>query len=130
MESIASSRKIGFWKSLTGYLSLFTSVGTLICCALPATMVSLGLGATFASMSAAVPQLLVVSEYKGFLFLSAFVFLTLGFLLERREISCPADRALGKACARTRVINAVVLRVSSVLLAIGFFFAYLAPALL
>lgn len=31
-------------------LSLFTSVGTLLCCALPALLVTLGAGAVFASL--------------------------------------------------------------------------------
>jgi hypothetical protein len=32
-----------------GYLSLFTSLGTLLCCALPSLLVLLGLGATVAT---------------------------------------------------------------------------------
>ncbi len=35
---------------LLGYLSLFSSLGTLLCCALPALFVLLGLGATVASI--------------------------------------------------------------------------------
>lgn len=39
---------------LPGYLSLFASVGTLVCCALPAMLVLVGLGATVASAAGAV----------------------------------------------------------------------------
>lgn len=35
---------------ILGYLSLFTSLGTLLCCALPSLLVALGLGATVASV--------------------------------------------------------------------------------
>ena len=35
---------------LTSYLSLFTATGTLLCCALPSLLVTLGLGATLAGL--------------------------------------------------------------------------------
>ena len=41
---------------LTSVLSLLTSGGTLVCCALPALLVALGAGATLASLVAAVPH--------------------------------------------------------------------------
>jgi len=40
-----------------GYLSLFTSIGTLLCCALPSLLVLFGLGATVASVLSAAPWL-------------------------------------------------------------------------
>jgi len=38
-------------------LTLFGSLGTLLCCALPALLVSLGAGAVMASLVTNVPQL-------------------------------------------------------------------------
>src|SRR5437588_6759610 len=53
------------------YLSLFTSLGTLLCCALPSLLVLLGLGATVASFLSAVPWLVTLSHHKNWVFLIA-----------------------------------------------------------
>ena len=42
---------------LVSYLSLFTSFGTLLCCALPSLLVLFGLGATVASFLSSLPWL-------------------------------------------------------------------------
>ena len=47
-------------------ISLFTSFGTLICCALPALLVTIGSGAVLAGLISNVPQLLILSKYKIF----------------------------------------------------------------
>src|ERR1700682_446609 len=53
---------------LLSYLSLFTSFGTLLCCALPSLLVLLGLGATVASFLSAVPWLVTLSHHKNWVF--------------------------------------------------------------
>ena len=42
---------------LADYLSLFASSGTIICCALPALLVSIGAGAALSSLFSIFPQL-------------------------------------------------------------------------
>ena len=54
--------------TVLNYLSLFTSFGTLLCCALPSLLVLLGLGATVASFLSAVPWLVTVSRHKNWVF--------------------------------------------------------------
>src|SRR3954447_10778760 len=54
--------------ALLNYLSLFTSFGTLFCCALPSLLVLLGLGATVASFLSAVPWLVTLSRHKHWVF--------------------------------------------------------------
>jgi len=49
-------------------LSLFTSMGTLVCCALPALLLTLGMGATLAGFIGAVPWIPWVSDYKAYVF--------------------------------------------------------------
>src|SRR3984893_7340859 len=53
------------------YLSLFTSLGTLLCCALPSLLVLLGLGATVASTLAEAPWLVAMSHHKHWVFVVA-----------------------------------------------------------
>lgn len=111
--------------------ALLASSGTLVCCVLPAVMVSLGAGATLAGLVTAVPQLIWLSERKGLVFsVAAFALLVAGVLLWRaRSAPCPADPALARACARLRRWS-VALYVFSVLATItGALFAFVLPAL-
>src|SRR5215470_19963060 len=50
------------------YFSLFGSVGTLLCCALPSVLVLAGLGATVASTLSALPWLVALSHHKVWTF--------------------------------------------------------------
>src|SRR5947209_20409910 len=97
------------------YISLFTSVSTLLCCALPALFVLLGLGATVASILASAPWLVALSRHKGWVFATAvtlfaanLVFVNL--LLPRLRAGgagCPPDRQ--EACNRVRRQSNVLL---------------------
>ena len=85
-------------------LSLFTSGGTLVCCALPALLVALGAGAALAGLVTAVPQLIWLSEHKVEVFAVATLMLSIsGWLQWRaRSLPCPADPALAAACTGLR----------------------------
>jgi hypothetical protein len=61
-------RENNFIRKIVGWLSLFGSFGTLICCALPSTLVLLGLGSTLASLLGNFPALIWLSENKGIVF--------------------------------------------------------------
>ena len=113
------------------FFSLFTSGGTLICCALPALMVSLGAGATLAGLVTNFPQLIWLSEHKLALFSIAGVMLLVAGAMQwrARSLPCPADAALAAACTRTRKISAAIYYFSVVIFAEGFFFAFILPRL-
>jgi hypothetical protein len=114
------------------YLTLFTSTSTLICCALPALLVSLGLGAVMAGLASNVPGLVWVSEHKAIVFLAAAAMLALnGFILwKNRNAPCPIDPVLREACIRGRRFSIIVYFMSLAVYLIGAFFAFLAPKLL
>ena len=113
------------------FLSLFTSGGTLICCALPALMVSLGAGATLAGLVTNFPQLIWLTEHKTALFISAGVMLFVAGVMQYRakSLPCPADPTLAATCARTRKISLGIYWFSVAIFATGFFFAYVLPLL-
>ena len=46
-------------------LSLFASTSTLLCCALPALLITLGAGAVMAGLTAAFPGIMWLSANKG-----------------------------------------------------------------
>jgi len=91
-------------EGIVNYLTLFGSLSTLICCALPSLLVSLGLGAVMAGLASNVPGLIWVSEHKTGVFVFAGVMLFLnGLLLWRnRNAPCPIDPALRDTCIRGR----------------------------
>ena len=82
-----------------GALSLFTSVGTLLCCALPTLLVFLGFGAAVASVVASVPALVTLSRLKGWMFAAAGALIASGFAYRRwlaprvlaRRLACSPD---------------------------------------
>lgn len=116
----------GVWSSLA---ALFASSGTLVCCALPALLVSLGAGATLSSLVAAVPQLVWLSEHKEAVFgFAAAMLLAAGAMQWRgRTAPCPIDPAGRAACLRTRAWSRRVYLASVALFAIGGIFAFVLP---
>lgn len=117
------------WRQVTApVLSLFTSGATLVCCALPALLVSLGLGAAMAGLVSAVPQIVWLSKHKVPLFvLAGFMLLVSGVLRYlTRNAPCPADPKQAKACMQTRRFASAVFYLSLAMYCIGFFFAFVA----
>ena len=109
-------------------LSLFTSAGTLICCALPALLVTLGMGATLAGFVGAVPWITAISDQKEYVFAGAGIMLALSTLMQwrARNAPCPVDPLKAKACMRLRKASWAILIFSIIVYLIGFFFAFLA----
>ncbi|MBL8521339.1 MAG: hypothetical protein JNK75_11790 [Betaproteobacteria bacterium] len=120
----------GFRSSFAAsFVSLFTSGGTLICCALPALLVSLGAGAAMAGLVGAIPQIVWLSEHKMPLFAVAGAMLVLAGALQwhARSLPCPSAPALAAACARTRRVSLAIYAVSVVMFLIGAGFAFAVP---
>jgi hypothetical protein len=109
------------------WLALFTTTGTLVCCALPITLVTLGMGATMASLVSNIPFLITLSEHKEWVFLvsGAMLFLS-AWAIYRPGRSCPSDRELGALCNKTQAWNRRIYWLSVTFWIIGFFAAFLA----
>lgn len=118
-------------RRFVSFLSLFTSMGTLACCALPALLVVLGMGAALAGLVGAVPQIVWLSENKAFVFGLGAALLALGGLLQwkSRTIFCPTDAGMAEACSTTRDWSRFAYFLALGTYLIGFFFAFLAPSL-
>ena len=109
-------------------LSLFTSAGTLVCCALPALFVTLGAGAALAGLVSTAPWLIALSKYKAWTFgLSGAMILFAGFMRwKARNAPCPIDAEQAAACSRLRKISGIIYWISVAIWAVGFFFAFIA----
>ena len=113
---------------LLPFISLFFSVSTLICCALPALLVTLGLGATLAGLISTAPWLVTISRYKAWFFIIAGVLLFFVglYLYYTRHLPCPTDPMKARACRLSRRISVVTVVLSGVIYIVGIFFAYFA----
>jgi mercuric ion transport protein len=112
------------------WLLLFTTSGTLICCAIPITLVSLGLGAAVASMASSVPWLVTLSMYKGWMFaISGGLIALSAWTVYRPGRVCPTDPVLAAACARADRWNNRFIWLSGALWCVGFFAAFVLPML-
>ncbi len=126
--SLDAGLRANLWASL---VTVFTSSSTLICCALPALLVSVGAGATLAGLVSTFPQLVWLSEHKLGVFGIAGVMLVIAGVLQYRArfLPCPADPQLAAACLRARRLSQVIYGVSVALYVTGFGFAFVLPAL-
>ena len=122
-EAVVESNK------LANYLSLFTSTGTIICCALPALLVSIGAGATLSSIISIFPQLIILSVYKIPIFIGAFIMLIIAGILQyqSRDLPCPADKKKAYACMQTRKVSMIIYFTSVGIFIIGLLFAFIIP---
>ena len=113
-------------------LSIFTSSGTLVCCALPAVLVALGAGAALSGLVSTVPQLVWLSANKGLVFGGATLMIALAGVLQWRARSapCPADPVLATACMRARRLSASIYAASVAIFGVGVLFAFVLPTFL
>ena len=121
---------------ILSYLSLFTSFGTLLCCALPSLLVLVGLGATVASFLSAVPWAVTLSRHKSVVFVIAGILIGGNVLyvyviaprLQAAGAACSPDAP--DACSSASRFSRIVLWISASIYAIGVFSAFVLGPLL
>lgn len=117
----------------SAWLSLATSGGTLVCCALPALFVALGAGAVLAGIVRTVPGITLFSEYKIPMFAAAALMLTLSGALQWRSRNdlCPVGSSPQQAqdCEQLRRFSWRVWLCSVFVFLTGVLFAFVLPAM-
>jgi len=116
----------------TSFISLFTSGGTIICCALPALLVSIGAGAALSSFISVFPQIVWLSIYKIPIFIGAFSMLLIAGYMQwqAKNMPCPADKQLAQQCSRARKVSLWIYCIAVVIFCIGLIFAFVLPYLM
>ena len=118
----------GDWRDVVlPSLALFGSTSTLLCCALPALLISLGAGAVMASLTTAIPGLMWLSEQKNLLFIVAGAILAVSSVIgwHQRTSPCPTDPEKAANCLQLRRLNVWLLSSSWLAYGCGLFFAYI-----
>lgn len=116
-------------KKVLSFFSLFGSLSTLLCCALPVTLVSLGMGATFASLTANFPQIIWLTERKEALFVITAILLVISYLMMKRSEKevCPIDIDQRDACQTSKSISQKLYWITVGIYFIGVSFSYIIP---
>jgi mercuric ion transport protein len=116
--------------ALLNYFSLFSSFGTLICCALPSVLVLLGMGTAVASLLSAASWLVSFSRHKVWTFSIAGTLIAASFVMTyviaprlREGEACDANDSA--TCGEVSKISRVILWGSALIWSGGFFVAYL-----
>ncbi|WP_018998268.1 hypothetical protein [Hirschia maritima] len=113
-------------------LALFATTSTLLCCALPALLITLGAGAVMAGLTSSIPGIIWLTEHKLILFGVSGALLIAAVVTKwmTRHAPCPIDPKLAKACAFWRRTGSIILATASVFYLVGAFFAFFAADLL
>ena len=99
----------------------------MLCCALPALLISLGAGAVMAGLTSAIPGLMWLSAQKNALFIAAGALLAVSSIVgwRQRSAPCPTDPERAANCLQLRRFNARLLTTSWLAYGCGLFFAYI-----
>ncbi len=113
-------------------LALFASASTLLCCALPALLITIGAGAVMAGLVSNVPGYIWLTAHKVELFFVAGLLLGGAFWARwaTRNAPCPIDPKQARACGAMRRIGGIILWVAAIAYLVGGFFAFFAADLL
>lgn len=112
-------------QKLSSYLALFTSTGTLLCCALPSALAAVAGGAAVTSLVSTVPWLVPLSQNKEWIFLGAGLMIVLSGLLVYRpkgKVACSITG--GEGCTVAGRVTKIMFWLSAGIYAVGAFFAY------
>lgn len=114
------------WKQkASSFFSLFTSTGTLICCALPAAVAAFAGGAAVTSMISIFPWMVPLSANKGWIFLgSAIMLIISGVLIYRPKGKVACSVTGGEGCEVVGRFTKIMFWSSASIYIIGVFFAY------
>ena len=117
-------------KKFFSWFGLFSSFGTLLCCAIPSTLVLLGFGATLASFLGNFPQLIWLSENKAYVFGLSFLMLGISYAGQRyaQMQVCPIDKK--EDCEKTKDWSKPLFWFSFGINVLGSFYAFILPKIL
>lgn len=121
MESSTNSWQQSMWS----FLALFTSAGTLICCALPALVVAIAGGSAMVSLLSTFPWLATLSAYSGWIFIVAGIMILFSSILIIRpkgKVACSITG--GKGCQVAGRFQRIMFWIAVGFYGVGLFAAY------
>lgn len=112
-------------EKIVSFLALFTSTGTLLCCALPAGLAALAGGAAISAYASAFPWIIPLSKHKGWIFLIAGILITInGIFILRPQGKLACAVTGGKGCETATSFSKSLFWISGVIYMVGAFMTY------
>lgn len=112
-------------EKILSFLALFTSTGTLLCCALPAALAALAGGAAISAYVSTLPWVIPLSRHKSWIFLIAGALIALNGVLTLRpqgRLACAMTG--GRGCEVAGTFSKSMFWIAAVLYAVGAFMTY------
>jgi len=115
-----------------GWITFFTSFSTLLCCALPSLLVTIGAGSTLVALFTQAPWLITLSDNKEITWAIAGGLLLINgiWLWVNRNAPCPLDPALAQKCTQARKVSVSLWAGSLIIYFVGVAFAMAGEVLL
>ena len=107
------------------FLALFTSTGTLLCCALPAALAALAGGAAISAYVSIFPWVIPLSRHKAWIFIVAGVMIAISGIFTLRphgKLACAVTG--GKGCKEAGLFSKWVFWIAVSIFAVGAFMTY------
>jgi hypothetical protein len=115
-----------FKETLLAFFGLFTSISTILCCALPTILVAIGMGTVFASITSNFPFVIWLSQKILYLFVTTAILLLVGgYFIFLKPQTCPLNQNSNQICNKTKKFNKIIWWVSFIILITSFFFKYI-----
>lgn len=113
-------------KFFNNLILLILNGGVMLCCVIPAILVSLGLGSTLATFLNHYPIFIKISEYKNYIFIFVFLILIInGFILyTNKNRSCDIN-SLEQECTEVKSVSLILYYLSIVIYLISLFLSYI-----
>lgn len=114
------------WKQKgSSFLALFTSTGTLLCCALPAAIAATAGGSAVVSLLSTFPWLAPLSRHKIWVFIGAGLMIVFsGLLIFRPKGNVACSITGGQGCQVAGKFQKFMFWTAAIIYLIGIFFAY------
>ena len=112
-------------EKIVSFLALFTSTGTLLCCALPAAIAAIAGGAAIGAYVSAFPWIIPLSQHKGGIFLTAGLLIVFNGMLTLRpkgRLACAITG--GKGCETAGNFSKSMFWIAAIIYAFGAFMTY------
>lgn len=112
-------------EKIVSFIALFSSTGTLLCCALPALLAAIAGGAAISAYVAVFPWLIPLSRHKGWIFLVAGVLITINGIFTLRpkgRMACAITGSQG--CEVAGTFTKTIFWIALIIYLIGAFMTY------
>ena len=112
-------------KFINNLILLISNGGVMLCCVLPAILVSLGLGSTMVTFLNEYPIFIKITEYKNYIFsVVLFILFFNGFVIYKNRNKFCEIEGLKNECSQVKSVSILLYIFSIIIYLISLFLSY------